>query len=437
MNNLINQLKQNFVLQGLFFGSCFLLLLLLFSPSHELSRQIKIAEAFDDDMADISLPLVKEAKVEGFTDVPQNFLVSVEPGDTLADILQEKRIPKKEAVLIVQALSRHINLRKIRVGEKVSILVKFNADGVAELLRLSIAKDKVNHVEVVKTEAGQYKASPIAKEMKQVSELANIVIKGSVYLSARKHNVPSSVINQVVAAYSYDVNFQRDVKSGDSLCVFYEKNVDAKTGSAESGNLLYASLRVGSRSIPVYAYDAGSGTGFFYKDGQSVKKAFMSTPVKGARISSGFGLRIHPISGHKKFHQGVDFAANTGTSVVAAADGKVVRSSWYGGYGHCIEVKHANGYSTLYGHLSAYANGVRPGANVYQGKTIGFVGSTGSSTGPHLHFELRKQGVPINPRQKGLHTTTFALQAKDLSNFKRYTKDIDDQVSAQLSKKDL
>lgn len=436
MNNFMNQLKENFLLQGLLLGSAVLLCLLVLSPSYEVGRQSRVAEFVAADVAELSLAASEPGKKLSPPDMPQNFLVSVEPGDTLADILQEKKISRRQSFLIVRALTKYVNPRKIKVGQKISILVKEDA-GVAEMLRLSIAKDKVNHVEVVRQKDGSYKASLVAKDIKQVSEIASIPIEGSVYVSAKKKGVPTSVINQLVAAYSYDVNFQKDVKSGDSLCVYYEKNLDSKTGKEESSSLVYASLKVGSRNIPIYVYETNNGLGFYYKNGQSVKKTFLATPIKGARVSSGFGVRIHPISGRRKFHSGVDFAARRGTQVLAAADGKITRSSWYGGYGRCIEVRHSNGYSTLYGHLNGYAKGIAPGAKVYQGKPIGFVGSTGMSTGPHLHFELRKHGVPINPKQQGLHAPTFALTGGDLNRFKTHSDDVDARVKESLSVQDL
>jgi murein DD-endopeptidase MepM/ murein hydrolase activator NlpD len=242
------------------------------------------------------------------------------------------------------------------------------------------------------------------------------------------------VIRQLIAAYSYDVDFQRDIKSGDSFSVYYEASVDPETGQEHISNLLYANLKINGKNRPVYAYESESGVSFYYADGQSVKKQFMSTPINGARISSGYGLRMHPIHGYTKFHKGLDFAAPRGTPVIAAADGVVTKSCWYGTYGHYIEIQHSGGYSTAYAHLSGYAKHIRPGVRVSQGRTIGYVGSTGASTGPHLHFELKKNGSQINPRTKSLHNSTNRLSGNDLKKFQKIRQDVDGKVNASLNK---
>lgn len=370
-------------------------------------------------------------------DMPQSFIVSIEPGDTLADILQEKKIPKKQALLIIQALSKYISPKKIRVNEKISLLIKGNADGTGELIKLSLAKDKRSQVEVVKQADGYYQAKLVEKVLEQHTECVLVPIKGSLYADAQKKHIPYTVIRQLVAAYSYDIDFQRDIKPGDSFVVYYEKSVDPETGEEHLSNLLYANLKISGRNRPLYAYDVENGSSFYYADGQSVKKQFMSTPINGARISSGYGLRMHPIHGYTKFHKGLDFAAPRGTPVIAAADGVVTKSCWYGNYGHYIEIQHANGYSTAYAHLSGYANHIRPGVRVTQGRTIGYVGSTGASTGPHLHFELKKNGCQINPRTKSLHNSTSKLAGNDLKKFLRIRQEIDEKVNASVNKTEL
>jgi murein DD-endopeptidase MepM/ murein hydrolase activator NlpD len=388
-------------------------------------------------MTENSLELSKVESAKNtviISDMPQTFIVSVEPGDTLADILQEKKIPKKQALLIIQALSKYVSPKKIRVNEKINLLVKGNSDGTSELLRLSLAKDKRSQVEVVRNKDGYYQAKLMEKELKQHTECVHVPIKGSLYADAQKKKIPYSVIRQLIAAYSYDVDFQRDIKSGDSFSVYYEASVDPETGQEHISNLLYANLKINGKNRPVYAYESESGVSFYYADGQSVKKQFMSTPINGARISSGYGLRMHPIHGYTKFHKGLDFAAPRGTPVIAAADGVVTKSCWYGTYGHYIEIQHSGGYSTAYAHLSGYAKHIRPGVRVSQGRTIGYVGSTGASTGPHLHFELKKNGSQINPRTKSLHNSTNRLSGNDLKKFQKIRQDVDGKVNASLNK---
>jgi murein DD-endopeptidase MepM/ murein hydrolase activator NlpD len=428
--NILDKLRSNVFLLGSTTG-LLLLLLWTFISSYRLDPipETRVVYFVQDSSLNLSQATSATSAII-VPDMPQNFIVSVEPGETLADILQDKKIPKKQALLVIRALSKYISPKKIRVNEKISLLIKGNSDGTAELLRLCIAKDKRTQIEVLKHKDGYYHAKSIEKELKQHTEYVTVPIKGSLYGDALKKNVPYSVVRQLIEAYSYDIDFQRDIKSGDSFSVYYEKNIDPKTGEEHISNLLYANLRVRGKNRPVYAYESDGSVSFYYADGQSVKKQFMSTPINGARISSGYGLRIHPIHGYTRFHKGLDFAAPRGTPVMAAADGVVVKSGWYGTYGHYIEIKHAGGYSTVYAHLNGYAKHIRPGVRVSQGRTIGFVGSTGASTGPHLHFELKKHGVQINPRTKALHHSTSKLGGNELKKFQQRRQDIDSKVKS-------
>jgi murein DD-endopeptidase MepM/ murein hydrolase activator NlpD len=426
--NILDILRNNVFLLG-FIAGLSLLAVLSLIPSNKVDplTEKRIIQFINDSSLELS-KTTSATKAVIVTDVPQNFIISVEPGDTLADILQDKKIPKKQALLIIQALSKYISPKKIRVNEKISLLIKGNSDGTSELLRLSLAKDKRSQVEVVKSKDGYYQAKLLEKELKQHTEYVNVPIRGSLYADALKKNIPYSVIRQLIAVYSYDVDFQRDIKAGDSFSVYYEASIDPSTGEEHISNLLYANLKISGKSRPIYAYETDSGISFFYADGQSVKKQFMSTPINGARISSGYGLRMHPIHGYTKFHKGLDFAAPRNTPVIAAADGVVTKACWYGTYGHYIEIQHTNGYSTAYAHLNGYAKHIRPGVRVSQGRTIGYVGSTGASTGAHLHFELKKNGVQINPRTKSLHNSTAKLSGNDLKKFQQIRQEIDDKV---------
>lgn len=432
--NIFESLKNNVLFSGLAAGAS-ILVIIATMPSKKTDplTEKRILQFATENTVDLSKSETATKPVI-IPDMPQTFIVAVEPGDTLADILQEKSIPKKQALLIIQALSKYLSPKKIRVNEKISLLVKGNTDGTAELIRLSLAKDKRSQVEVIRHKDGYYQAKLLQKELAHHTECVTVPIKGSLYGDAQKKKIPYSVVRQLIAAYSYDVDFQRDIKAGDSFSVYYEKSVDPQTGQEQISNLLYANLKINGKSRPVYAHEAESGVSFYYADGTSVKKQFMSTPINGARISSGYGLRMHPIHGYTKFHRGLDFAAPRGTPVIAAADGLVTKACWYGSYGHYIEIQHANGYSTAYAHLSGYGKHIRPGTRVSQGRTIGYVGSTGASTGPHLHFELKKNGAQINPKTKSLHAATNKLGGSELKKFLKARQEIDAKVKNTLGK---
>lgn len=434
--NILEKLRNNIYLFGVASGLVVLGAWSLIPSSKTLdaAQEKRILQFMTDNSLELSKATSAVTTVI-VPDMPQNFVVSVEPGDTLADILQEKKIPKKQALLIIQALSKYVSPKKIRISEKINLLIKGNADGTSELLRLSLAKDKRSQVEVIKNKDGYYQAKLLEKELKHHTECVTVPIKGSLYADALKKNVPYAVVRQMIAAYSYDVDFQREIKPGDSFSVYFEQSADPETGEILSSNLLYANLKIKGKNRPIYSFETESGVSYYYADAQSVKKQFMSTPINGARISSGYGPRLHPIHGYTRFHRGLDFAAPKGTPVIAAADGVVVKSSWYGDYGHYIEIQHAGGYSTVYAHLNGYAKHIRPGVRVAQGRTIGYVGTTGSSTGPHLHFELKKGGTQINPKTKSLHNASNKLSGKDLARFQEMRKVVDAAVNESIKTK--
>ena len=224
---------------------------------------------------------------------------------------------------------------------------------------------------------------------------------------------------ELVSIYSYDIDFQRDIRDGDNFQVLYEILVDKNSKTIMNGDILYANMIIFKQENPVYYYTNLKGEGNYYdSEGHSVKKSLMKTPINGARLSSGFGRRMHPILGFTKFHKGVDFAARKGTPVLAAGDGIIERSNRYGGYGKYIRIRHNSDYKTAYAHLHKFSRGISRGKRVKQGSVIGFVGSTGRSTGPHLHYEIIFRGKQINPRTLQLPKGTKIVE-EEMENYER------------------
>jgi len=242
-------------------------------------------------------------------------------------------------------------------------------------------------------------------------------IESTLYATARDRGVPKNVISEVIRAFSFDLDFQRQVKSGDPFEVFYGEPL---SGSSKKRKVLhYATLKVRGKPKTYYRFTTSDGrTRYYDGKGRSATKSLMRTPISGARISSGFGMRRHPILGYTKMHTGVDFAAPRGTPIRAAGSGKVVFAKWRGAYGKAVRLKHAKGYSTLYAHMHRFASGLRSGDRVRQGQVIGYVGSTGRSTGPHLHYEVRLKNKRINPKRIRMAGNT-KLTGKELKAFKR------------------
>jgi murein DD-endopeptidase MepM/ murein hydrolase activator NlpD len=233
----------------------------------------------------------------------------------------------------------------------------------------------------------------------------------------------------MIRMFSYSIDFQREIHPGDTFEVFFDRKYDDQGVAVKEGQIAYASLTVEGKSHRLWRFKTADGNWDYYdENGNSMKKFLMKTPVDGARISSGFGMRKHPILGFTKFHEGVDFAAPKGTPIYAAGDGVVKIAGWVNGYGNFVELGHANRYETAYGHMSAFAKGIRPGVRVHQGQVIGYVGSTGRSTGPHLHYEIHIAGKKVNPL--GVKVATgIKLSGKQLAAFKANREKVATQMA--------
>jgi len=222
------------------------------------------------------------------------------------------------------------------------------------------------------------------------------IILDSLYRSATKKKIPANVIIEFARIYGFQVDFQRDIRKRDSFQIMYEVFLDDNDKIIEAGDILFANLKLSGEDNSLYYFDAKGSEGHYDKNGKSVKKALMKTPINGARLSSPFGMRKHPIDGFNKMHRGTDFAAPMGTPIMASGDGIVKKAAWCGGGGNCVVIKHNSTYQTVYAHMKNFAKGIRSGVRVKQGQVIGYVGSTGKSTGPHLHYEVIVNGKKIN-----------------------------------------
>ena len=238
----------------------------------------------------------------------------------------------------------------------------------------------------------------------------------SLYSSAVKSKIPPGIIVEFAQIYGFQVDFQRDIRKNDIYQIVYESFHDEEDKLFETGKIIFTNLVLTSQENPLYLFIDKKNEGHYDPNGKSVKKALMKTPINGARLSSGYGMRKHPILGFNKMHKGTDFAAPKGTPIMASGDGKIIRSRWCGGGGNCIKIKHNSTYSTVYAHLSKFASGIKEGVRVKQGRIIGYVGSTGMSTGPHLHYEVIKNGKRINSQKLKLPSGKI-LSGKDRKLF--------------------
>jgi len=359
--------------------------------------------------------------------------IRISRGETFVDALRRAGVNADDRNEAAYAFGRHYNLRRLRPGQEFVLSLGWpnqtlfqlasGGDEEARLLGLEFRSDPENRILMHRNEAGALEAekAPIALTTRTMSVAGRI--NGSLYMSAKDVGAPDMIIADLADAFSYDVDFQREIRGGDVFEAIFEVRYDDQGELVSTGDILYARLswRGGAREKGYYRFAANGGRADFYDaTGQSAKRLLMKTPIDGARLSSGFGTRRHPILGYRRAHKGVDFAAPRGTPIKAAGDGVVERANRYGSFGNYIRIRHANGYKTAYAHLNGFARGIRAGRRVDQGDTIGYVGTTGRSTGPHLHYEVHLNGTAVNPQRLKIAATGKRLTGAEMDRFKAH-----------------
>ena len=268
---------------------------------------------------------------------------------------------------------------------------------------MSYPIDSVTSVEI-KRNRDEFEISKIVLKLNKKEIVLSNTIKNNLYSSAIDVGIEPNIIVEFANIFGFEVDFQRDIRKGDTFEIYYEQFVDDENIVIRTGNIIYASMFVNNKEISLYNFKYNNEIGFYDVDGKSVIKTLMKTPINGARLSSSFGMRKHPILGFNKLHQGTDFAARTGTPIMASGNGVIIRAQKYKAYGNYISIRHNSTYKTAYGHLSKFGKNIRSGVRVNQGQIIGYVGSTGRSTGPHLHYEVIKNGKRVNSQRLKLPT---------------------------------
>ena len=321
---------------------------------------------------------------------------SVKNGQTLKDILKEFSVRDEEIKKIFAVLSKE-ETRKIRSKQVLNIVLDNTDKKNKKILSLLIPISKTRKIQIVKNlETDKLKKEEIVTNLTKRLVLKEGVIKSSLYKSATKQNISPNVIIEFARLYGFQVDFQRDIRKNDSFQIVYETFVDESGEIFENGKIIYANLILRGQYNQLYYFQKKNYDGHYDENGKSVKKALMKTPINGARLSSAFGMRKHPILGYNKMHRGTDFAAPEGTPIMASGDGVITKAGWCGGGGNCVKIKHNKTYQTVYAHMKNFSNLAVPGNRVKQGQIIGYVGSTGLSTGPHLHYEVIENGKKIN-----------------------------------------
>jgi murein DD-endopeptidase MepM/ murein hydrolase activator NlpD len=382
-----------------------------------------------------------------------NQTVTVGDGDTLSSILINAGVHPLEAQGAIIAIQAIYKPRNLRAGQQITLTFGPQKNGKSNgstnghanetngtngndahesaFQGLNLLASMDRKVGVSRNGNGGFSSHEVRRELKKKMVRAEGAIHISLGQATAAQGVPRDVVAEMVGAFSYDVDFQRDIRNNDAFEVMFEGLYDDENQFVRGGSIVFATLTLSGVRMPVYRYTNSNGMIEFYNEkGESVQKALLRTPVNGARLSSGYGKRRHPILGYNKMHKGVDFAAKKGTTIRAAGDGVISKAGRNGAYGHYVSIRHNSEYSTAYAHLSKYKKGVRVGKRVKQGAVIGYVGSTGRSTGSHLHFEVVRDGKRINPLSVKLPSGT-KLAGKELKTFMALVDNIKRQY-AQL-----
>lgn len=399
--------------------------------------------------------------------------VTLDAGDTLAGMLEDVGISAQDANAVVAAMGKNFDARALKTGQTFDLTYSVatidatgapaaaaprtttvmvnnkpvvvpvdagvedgsdataeNSQAISRLLSLHFSPSIEQEMTVTRTTEGTYTAELVKKELQAHHHRAGSTIDSSLYLAAMQAGIPADVVVDMIRMFSYKVDFQRDLHPGDKFEVYYDYYYTPDGTPAKYGAISYAMMTLGGKQIPMYRFqpDAGEPAEYFDGKGESAKGLLMKTPVDGARISSGFGSRFHPILGYTRMHKGVDFAVPTGTPVMAAGSGTIQFMGRARGYGNFVKIGHGNGYSTDYGHLSRFAPGMRRGARVRQGQVFAYSGMSGMATGPHLHYEILVNRVQVNPLKVKV-AQGRQLAGRLLASFQKKREEIDTMVA--------
>ena len=321
----------------------------------------------------------------------------IENNDSVEKILKKFEINADDIKIISNNLKQK-KLTNIYAGKKLSLVLKRLEDGSNIVVSLVYPKSNTSNIEIRRSQNNFIIKENILKLYKKEVVVKN-KIKNNLYSSAIEVDIEPNIIVEFARIFGFEVDFQRDIRKGDWFEILYERFEDDNNVVKDTGKIIYASMFVNGDEINLYNFKDDKEIGFYDIKGKSIVKSLMKTPINGARLSSSYGMRKHPILGYNKMHKGTDFAAPSGTPIMASGTGKITRARWCGGGGNCVKIKHNSTYETVYAHMKSFARGIKEGKRVKQGQIIGYVGSTGLSTGPHLHYEVIVNGRKVNSQK--------------------------------------
>mgnify|MGYP001370933679 CR=1 FL=1 len=386
--------KNKFYLLSGIIVSFFLLLAVVFKTDEKI---VKKTDSFNNTDKAAELKIFKKFLLDQIKSPFTNINYEIKKGDTIQKILKKHKVEGAEIQRIISQYKKYSNPNRLIAGNKIDIIIKENLKlKKYSIQKFSIPVTKSTTVEIARDSENNIISNKIITKLYKKKVLSENIITKNLYSSATKSNINPDTIIEFARIFGFEIDFQRDIRKNDYFKILYEKYFDENGEFIKSGSIIYAHMSVNRREISLYRFGNDKEYSYFDSNGKSVEKALMKTPINGARLSSPFGMRKHPISGFTKMHQGTDFAAPMGTPVMASGSGTITRAKWCGGGGNCIKIKHNSTYETIYAHLKSFARGIKVGKKVRQGAIIGYVGSTGISTGPHLHYEVVVNGKKVN-----------------------------------------
>ena len=390
---LLSKTKKNLEI----FGLVLLILFTAISTTYFNSTKKENLEIYNNFVDNIYFKKTLTHIVENLEPKYKKIKHKIKSGETFDKILENYLVQKKEILEIKKALKKKVNLNKLNTRQIIEFSLDKTNNQISEFTFQISNKQKIF---LVRDNSGNTFNDEIIsiKLNKKIVYRENLILQ-SLYKAATDEKIPANIIIEFARIYGFQVDFQRDIRKQDKFQIMYEIFLNDKNEIIETGEILFANLKLSGQDNGLYYFDKEGSEGHYDKNGKSVKKALMKTPINGARLSSPFGMRKHPIDGYNKMHRGTDFAAPTGTPIMASGDGVVKKAGWCGGGGNCVKIRHNSTYQTVYAHMSKFARGIKAGVRVKQGQTIGYVGSTGKSTGPHLHYEVIVNGKKVNSQK--------------------------------------
>ena len=391
-----DQDKIKYIVIFAFTITCFFLLSVAYKNDDKIKGK-KVVNIFSKHQ---DFTIVKEFLIKKIQSPFINVDYEIKKGDSIQKILQKFKINNQEIEDVIIQYKKYGNTNKLLVGNKIEIIVEKDISKKSNsILKFSVPITKSTNIEISKNDEGNIESKKIITKLYKKKVIAENTIKNNLYKSAVEANIAPNTIIEFARIFGFEIDFQRDIRKNDYFRILFETYTDENGEFVKNGSILYAHMTVNGREITLYKFGEDKSYGYFDINGKSVEKALMKTPINGARLSSSFGMRKHPILGYTKMHRGTDFAAHAGTPIMASGSGTIILAKWCGGGGNCIKIKHNSTYETIYAHMKNFAKGMRPGKKVRQGQIIGYVGSTGMSTGPHLHYEVIVNGKKVNSQK--------------------------------------